>query len=306
MVGRSLREIRDRIDELAAADGRYGIVCGRTGERIVPVADARFEDRAAAASAARLAEEYRAALRRYDPRVMVHDPIVCEASAPSASEADRTTPPEPTAGGVVPSELVEFCHDVAAAVFEALSVHGYRTVEDAVMDSYFDAAETVADRHELCVALLRCMARDIDDHLSPTEQARVLETAAATLSAVDSSDRPVEAALARLRAKSVVDVYEVETVEAGDSGGAVRRITLDGYRLRDDRRTVPTLPLVIELLRDADGRRRSDGRTGFGDGYPSLSVSEESDPASSLRVTVTVRSRDRPRGLASVRVGDSA
>lgn len=83
MAGRSLREIRGRIDELADESGRYGIVCGRTGERIVPVADARFEDRAAAAEAAKLAEEYRAALRRYDPRVMVHDPIVRDASASS-------------------------------------------------------------------------------------------------------------------------------------------------------------------------------------------------------------------------------
>ncbi|RDI72718.1 DUF7551 domain-containing protein [Halopelagius longus] len=306
MVGRSLREIRDRIDELADEDGRYGIVCGRTGERIVPVADARFEDRAAAAEAAKLAEEYRAALRRYDPRVMVHDPIVRDASASSPAGADRATPGEPTAAGAIPSELVEFCHDVAAAVFEALSVHGHRTVEDAVMDSYFDAAETVADRDELCVALLRCMARDIDDHLSPTEQARVLETAAATLSSVDASDRPVEAALARLRAKSVVDAYEVETIAAGDAEGSVRRITLDGYRLRDDRRAVPTLPLVVELLRGADGRRPSGGRGEFGDGYPSLSVSEGEGPASSRRVTVTVRSRDRPRGLSSVRVGDSA
>lgn len=286
MVGRSLHEIRDRIDALSTDDGPYGIVCGRTGERVVPVADARFEDRASASEAAELAEEYRAALRRYDPRVMVHDPIVSEMAASSSPAADDATS----------SEFVAFCHDVAAAVFEALSVRGHETVEDAVMESYFDAAEAVTDRDELCVELLRCMARDIDAHLSPRRQARVLETAAATLSSVETAGRPVEAALARLRAKSVVDSYAVETV--GSSGDG-RRITLEGYRLRDDGRTVPTLPLVVELLRDSEGR----GPTG---GVSSLSLTGGTGTESSCRVTVTFDGRDRPRGLSSVRVGNSA
>lgn len=286
MVGRSLNEIRGRIDALSGDDGPYGIVCARTGERVVPVADARFEDRETAAEAAALAEEYRAALRRYDPRVMVHDPIVSEMAASSFSET----------GGATSSKFVAFCHDVAAAVFEALSVHDHETVEDAVMESYFDAAETVTDRDELCVELLRCMARDIDDHLPPRRQARVLETAAATLSSVETAGRPVESALARLREKSVVDAYAVEPV---DSSGDVRRITLEGYRLRDDRRTVPTLPVVVELLRDSDGR-------GSSDDVASLSLTDGAGTASSCRLTVTLGGRDRPRGLSSVQVGSSA
>lgn len=47
----------------------------------MPVSGLRFADRATAASAVRVAEAYRTHLRRYDPRLPVHDLVVHEAAA---------------------------------------------------------------------------------------------------------------------------------------------------------------------------------------------------------------------------------
>src|SRR6056297_3609057 len=78
MLGTSLGEIRDHVEALASDGGTYYVVCGRTGERPVPTAGLRFEERATARNAARAAEQYRTALRRYDPRLPCHDLIVCQ------------------------------------------------------------------------------------------------------------------------------------------------------------------------------------------------------------------------------------
>jgi len=43
--------------------------CGRAGDRPLPAAGNRFPDRATARAAARATEQYRSALRRYDPQV---------------------------------------------------------------------------------------------------------------------------------------------------------------------------------------------------------------------------------------------
>jgi len=64
----TLREIRQHIERLASDDGAYYVVCARSGERPVPVAGQRFATRPDAADAAQATEQYRAALRRYDPR----------------------------------------------------------------------------------------------------------------------------------------------------------------------------------------------------------------------------------------------
>ncbi|WP_138797337.1 hypothetical protein [Halostella sp. PRR32] len=104
MVGDTLYEIRDHIDALRSDGGPFYIVCARTGERPVPVADARFDNRNTAAEAARIASEYRTALRRYDPSLPYRDLIVCEDEWVGAegSEAD---------------DLIAFCHDVAGVFF---------------------------------------------------------------------------------------------------------------------------------------------------------------------------------------------
>lgn len=108
MVGRTLHEIRAEIERLADGDGRYCLVCARTGERPYPVADRRFGSRSDAADAALLAERYRAALRRYDPRVRCYDLVACEApallrepfadgDAAGVDRADNGSDPEATA-----------------------------------------------------------------------------------------------------------------------------------------------------------------------------------------------------------------
>lgn len=77
MTRTPLSDLREHVECLASETGEYAVVCARTGERPVPVADHRFDSRAVARDAARTAERYRARLRRYDPRVAVHDLVVC-------------------------------------------------------------------------------------------------------------------------------------------------------------------------------------------------------------------------------------
>ena len=84
----TLTGIRDRIEALASADGRYYVACARTGDRPVPAAGHRFPDRATARAAARLTGRYRARLRRYDPQVPLYDLIVCQCPS-AASDACR-------------------------------------------------------------------------------------------------------------------------------------------------------------------------------------------------------------------------
>jgi hypothetical protein len=74
----TLRDLRARIERLAAPAGHYRLVCARTGECPVPAAGNRFETRAAAVRAARTTHRYRERLRSYDPRVRFHDLIVCQ------------------------------------------------------------------------------------------------------------------------------------------------------------------------------------------------------------------------------------
>lgn len=257
MVGNSLREIREHIDALRADEGRFYVVCARTGERPVPVADARFASRATAVEAARVAEEYRSALRRYDPSLAYRDLIVCEDQWISAADAESG-----------PEDLLSFCHDVAGVFFETLSERGYDAVERAVFDDYLDAAE-VAARDELCLELLRSLVDALDRHLTPSERASLVESAVDRMpSPIDDasvlrasppgerSDRPVDAALSRLRDVDLIADYSV--TEYGRA--RTRTVTLSEYALAEGVRgavaagedpdaRLPTLPLVVDLLR---------------------------------------------------------
>ena len=76
MVGSTLRDISRHVDCLAARDGPYAVVCGRTGCEPHPVSGLRFDDRDTAAEAAEAAAEYRATLRQYDPQVPFYEPLV--------------------------------------------------------------------------------------------------------------------------------------------------------------------------------------------------------------------------------------
>lgn len=85
----TLRDVRAALVSLATGDGRYTIVCGRTGTRPVPVSGLRFADRETAASGVRLAETYRAHLRQYDPRLPVHEFVVHETTATGHERRQR-------------------------------------------------------------------------------------------------------------------------------------------------------------------------------------------------------------------------
>lgn len=164
MIGATLEEIRAHIEDLASETGDYYLVCARYGDRPVPASGLRFESRATARAAARATEQYRTALRRYDPQLPYYDVIVCQdievadqtrqrvdGDSPTEQDPDDWTLSEPVLDTSAPDRqnLVEFCHHVAAAVFETLSDHEYEAVESAIMDAYFDLAERLARYREI-------------------------------------------------------------------------------------------------------------------------------------------------------------
>jgi hypothetical protein len=304
MVGTTLVEIREHIAALASDDGDYYVVCGRTGDRPVPAAGKRFEGRATAQSAARATEQYRTALRRYDPRVPYYDPVVCQdtgrpASAARSRRSGRTADVRALSGpdGTSPRperrRLVEFCHGVAAAVFETLSAGGYDVVETAVTDAYFDLAETIADQDELCLCLLESVARRLDRDLPPAEQAAVVAEAAARLPPTGPADRPVSATLAALEDRGLLGGY-TRSPWSIDLDGGTRSVVvrLSGYALSPRDGSLPVLPIALELH-----RRQFD--------WPlsSLRVVRVDD---GWRISLVLARETEPSGLASVPIEPAA
>ena len=237
MVGSSLRGIRGRLDALAG-DGRFEVVCARTGRRPFPAADHRFPSRPRAEEAARLVAQYRESLRRYDPTLAALELIVCESVGDGRDGPSRQA-------------TVEFCHDVAGATFEALAAADHDVAERAVMDHYLAAAERVADRDALCLALLESMAIELDRRLAAPDLVAVCRDAAARLPRPARVGDPLDATLERFRSLSLLDDYERERDASGRSDGpADAAVLLSGYALADD--AVTTLPLVVDLLRRGD------------------------------------------------------
>lgn len=266
MMGTTLVEIRERIEALAAVDGEYLVRCGRTGDQPVPVSGLRFDGRATARNAVRVAEQYRTALRRYDPQVPYYDLIVCQETGPvvpgsgsgarsrgSRRATSRTlSQPVVNQGRDEPGRgrLVEFCHTVAAAVFETLSEAGYDGVESAVMDAYVELAETVGDPDELCLCLLESTASELDVRLSPADQADLLADAAARLEPPTDDGAPIDATLAALEERGLIGSYTRSPYSVGLDGGAGAVVVqISGYALsaRDGR--LPVLPVTLELCR---------------------------------------------------------
>lgn len=256
MVGQTLTEIRTQIETRAVDDGQYVVLCGRTSDRIVPLDGHRFPDRETAAEAARLAEQYRAALRRYDPQVPCYDPIVCEIPAleqsPSPHEMEGTEwafPPAPALPGQR-SGRIEFCHQVAGTVFETLSDMGYDDLEQAVMDAYFEAAETIRSRDTLCLRLLEQMAIELDTQLSNTQQASVLARASSQLPAPSARNSALTAAFDRLEAIELLDSYTTSPWMVDPVGGERQcHVSVTDYALEPVDAAIPTLPISIDLLR---------------------------------------------------------
>ncbi|RDZ45209.1 hypothetical protein C5B91_07180 [Haloferax sp. Atlit-10N] len=317
MVGTTLTQIRTHIESLASDDGTYELVCGRTGERPVPVDGLRFEDRSTAEAAARAARQYRSALRRYDPNVPYYDLIVSEHDdVPGFGGADATAkgwatagatpglpePPcdlgtdadgRPECAGGGRSERVEFCHRVAAAVFEALVDADHRTVETAVMDAYFDLAETMSSADDLCLRLLESMATALHVHLTSTEQADVLERAASNLSSRPESAGALEATLAEMERLDLVGSYTCSSWRPGpDSGTRSAELTLERYALSAREGRLPVLPVVLDLYRRAESWKP---------------VSLHVTPADEgWHATLSVSSKSNAVGLASVPIHERA
>lgn len=78
MERETLEAVRERIETLGTPDGKYCVVCARTGQQPVPVDGVWFPDRETAAAAAQTATAYRALLRRYDAEAPVYDFIACQ------------------------------------------------------------------------------------------------------------------------------------------------------------------------------------------------------------------------------------
>jgi len=258
VVGQTLTEIRARIERLAADDGPYEVVCGRTAERIVPVDGHRFPDREAAATAAEIAEQYRATLRRYDPRVPCYDPIVCEAPAlersPSSSPSTDWAFP-PATHSDASSGRIEFCHRVAGALFEALSNHGHDDVERTVMDAYFDAAEATPSRDRLCSHLLEQMAAELDARLPDAEQAAVLADATTHLPDESRADHSLATAFDRLAANDLIEEYALSPwrIDVDDDEHRCC-VSVTDYALAPVETHLPTLPITVTMLRHHGGR----------------------------------------------------
>ncbi|VTT87407.1 unknown [Halorubrum sp. DM2] len=115
MIGTTLLDIADHIESLAAADGEFSLVCARYGDRPVPAAGLRFDSRETARAAARATEQYRDALRRYDPQLPFYDVVVRQEFVGSRPEAtaegrglDRFVPgPDASAPGELTDRVVE-------------------------------------------------------------------------------------------------------------------------------------------------------------------------------------------------------
>jgi hypothetical protein len=298
VVASTLVEIRDHIEALSSDGGDFYVVCGRTGERPVPISGLRFDGRTAASGAARAAEQYRTALRRYDPQVPCYDLVVCQDPGDGrASQRGRPAGPGAATRRLAPRasepspdperrQLVEFCHSAAAAVFETLSERGHEAVESAVMDAYLDLAETIEDPDDLCLCLLECTARELARRLSPVEQAAVLAGAAPRLAPTDPAARPVSATLSRLEACGLIGSYTRSSWSvdlADDTSSVVVRLSEYVLAPRDGR--LPVLPLVLETYRHQPDQRPS-----------SLRVAEVDD---AWRVTLVLASEPEPSGLAS-------
>lgn len=293
MVGTTLRELRDRIDDLATEDGPYRLVCARTGVRPVPADAKRFPDRETADCAASATEQYRAALRRYDPRAPFYDVIACEATDGVATSGHSRCPgddqwslSEPVlAGGPTASEhrrRVSFCHDVAAATFEALSASGYDAVESAVMDAYFDLAERVPDPDELCLRLLESIAGELDDSLEPAAQRTVIADGANRLGRIDGDGDPIDAVFEEFQALGMVAGFSHPVPSA--SGGRPQTVVVEveGYALAPTRERLPILPIVLDFQRRRFERPiASVTATAIGDGWRvTFEVGTDHDPGS--------------------------
>ncbi|MFC6871842.1 DUF7551 domain-containing protein [Halobellus marinus] len=283
MVGATLLDIRRHVDGLAAPEGPYAVVCGRTGCEPSPVSGLRFGERDTAAEAADAATEYRATLRQYDPQVPFYEPLVHDvANGPNgvATAADADTR----------LRYLSFCHDVAGATLEAFSDVGLREVESAAMETYLTLAEVVADRDDFCLTMLWSLTSELAARTDRAEQVPVVEAAAASLRGADrgTSLRPeagIRAAIGNLETVGFVGSGTVTPAADGDGW----TVTLGDYALAERTGRLPTLPLSIAIA-----RRLPETTFRFA----------SATPLGDRRWQLTVETGSQPGGLASVDAAD--
>ncbi|EMA31326.1 DUF7551 domain-containing protein [Halobiforma nitratireducens] len=315
MVGTTLGDIRRYLESLSSETGRYHLVCARTGEQPVPAVGLVFDDRPTARAAVRATEQYRAALRRYDPSLPAYDVIARERPLESAAATRADAEPSPFAeqrgrpvadrsagrtagdGRVERGSRIDFCHAVAGAVFEAIADSPHDHLERAIMDAYFDLAERIEGTDELCLCLLESMAAELETALDPHSQQDLLLAAARRLPTVasrsDETGDALESTLARLVAVEFLQGYAVRSRAVDpDTGGRSWTVVLDEYALGDPDPTgaepevVVTLPLSLELFRHCPTR--------------SLAVTDAGHVGSERpahRVTISTEPTDRASGL---------
>lgn len=265
MNGTTLTEIRAQIDSLASDDGDYYVVCGRTGERPVPVAGKRFADRATARRGARTTEQYRSALRRYDPQLPHYDLIVSEETGPltqptrtgGPGHGDEWTLSERVVDGSTPDSgrgrLATFSHSLVAAVLETLADAGHSTARTAIADTTLDLGGTTPDPDLRCVRVLEHATRELDARFEPAAQADILARVAALLPSPPAATDPVSAAFERLQRFGLLGTYTVSPWSIdldADTRSVVVRFS--GYALSPQDGRLPVFPVVVELARRRD------------------------------------------------------
>jgi hypothetical protein len=298
MVGTTLGDIRDHIEALASERGEYYLVCARYGDRPVPADGLSFESRSTARAAARATEQYRTALRRYDPRLPYYDVIVCQGTTTTSADSAANEPDEQRRDPEVPTpesgrqSLIDFCHTVAGAIFETVAASDHSAVEQAIMGTYLAQAETIDTPDELCLRMLESMATELDQRLTSEEQAQLLVSAAARLPESATNDDPLDATLSHVCSVALATDYTVSPCSIDlDTTDRSWTVTLSGYALDRTEDEFTTLPLVIDLL-----RRRAD---------PDLTISHVTHSAdastpSTWRFRLTATPDTDPRGLVRI------
>jgi hypothetical protein len=145
---------------------------------------------------------------------------------------------------------IEFCHQVAAAVFETLSESSHDEIETAIIDAYFTLAETVDDPDDLCLCLLETIARECDVRLTPSEQANVIARATDQFPPTDHSKKPVVTALTRLQRRGILTDFTCRPAAIDPlCGSRSVSVTLSEYALSPRDGRLPVLPVVVEISR---------------------------------------------------------
>jgi len=334
MLGPMLRDLRAHIESLAVDDGEYTLVCSRHAEQPVPASGLRFPTRQIARTAARATTQYRNALRRYDPTLPQHDIVVCQghpstveplveqSHTPTTTDDATTAPADDTHGystadrgnrtpcrpdttdrstetTTATRPLVQFCHYVAAAVFESLAAEGYDAAETAVMDAYLDHAEEQSTADGLCLRLLESMATVLSTRLSSRDQATVMAAAAdrlppaAVAPATESDVTTVTAVFGRLQEQGVVGAYhDTPWLQHRSTGTRAVLVAIDGYAFSPSGGQLPTVPIVIELYRMATD-------------WQPVAVDVETRPTG-WRFRVVPVGEAAPRGLVSAPIAGDA